>query len=68
MGKSGCKNIFVQPASSDAGTALGAAMIVAKEKGLNIRNKLNHVYYGSEYSNDQISQLYWPHPFRLTFV
>ena len=51
---SGCKNIFVQPASSDSGTALGAAMVVAQRHGDNVRNPLNHVYYGPGFTNDEI--------------
>jgi len=52
--KSGCKNIFVQPASSDCGSALGAAMYVAKGMGENVRNTMKHVYYGPGFSNDEI--------------
>jgi carbamoyltransferase len=52
--KSGCKNIFVQPASNDAGTAIGAAMYVAHKSGENIRNPLKNVYLGPEFSNDDI--------------
>jgi len=55
--KSGAKNIFVQPASSDSGTALGAAMYVAKNLGENIRNPLNNVYMGPGYTNDQVLQV-----------
>ena len=52
--QSGCKNIFVQPASSDSGTALGAAMIVAQRHGDNVRNPLSHVYYGPGFTSDEI--------------
>ncbi len=52
--RSGCKNIFVQPASSDAGTALGAAMAVALEHGDPVRNPLKNCYYGPGFTNDQI--------------
>jgi carbamoyltransferase len=52
--QSGCKAIFVQPASNDAGTALGAAMYVAKELGENIRNPLKNAYMGPGFSNDEI--------------
>ena len=48
--------IFVQPASSDAGTALGAAMITAQRHGDAIRNELEHVYYGPGFSNDEIKK------------
>jgi carbamoyltransferase len=52
--QSGCKNIFVQPASSDAGTSLGAAMVVAQRHGDGIRNRLDHVHYGPGFSNDEV--------------
>jgi carbamoyltransferase len=50
------EQIFVQPASNDAGTALGAAMIVAQRYGDPIRNELEHVYYGPGFSNDEIKK------------
>jgi len=52
--QSGCKNIFVQPASSDSGTSLGAAMVVAQRHGDNVRNPLSHVYYGPGFTNEEI--------------
>jgi carbamoyltransferase len=52
----GAERIFVQPASNDAGTALGAAMIVAQSHGDKIRNELEHVYYGPGFSNDEIKK------------
>tara|TARA_B100000674_G_C37904798_1_gene945565 strand:+ start:97 stop:1722 length:1626 start_codon:yes stop_codon:yes gene_type:complete len=47
------KNIFVQPASSDAGTALGAAYLVSNDYGYKF-NKLDNVYLGNSYSNYSI--------------
>lgn len=55
--KSGCENIFVQPASSDAGTALGAAMAVALQGGDDVRNHLINTYYGPSSTNDEILAL-----------
>ena len=55
--QSGCKNIFVQPASSDAGSALGAAMYIAKELGDNIRNPLKNVYTGPGFSNREVERI-----------
>lgn len=55
--QSGCKNIFVQPASDDAGSALGAALYVAKQLGEDIRNTLKNAYYGPSYTNDEIQNL-----------
>ena len=43
------KELFVQPAASDAGTAIGAASFVAASEGELIR-KLQHVYLGPCYS------------------
>ncbi|MDD5617543.1 MAG: carbamoyltransferase C-terminal domain-containing protein [Candidatus Omnitrophica bacterium] len=51
--QTGCKNIFVQPASNDAGTAMGAAMYIAQRLGDNIRNTFS-VYLGPQYSNEEI--------------
>jgi carbamoyltransferase len=52
--QSGCRNIFVQPAASDAGSALGAALYVARQLGEPVRNPLAHVYYGPGFDNDAI--------------
>lgn len=45
--------LFVQPAASDAGTAVGAATYVAALRGEAI-HPLEHVYLGPEYSESQI--------------
>ena len=52
--QSGAENIFVQPASSDDGSALGAAMYVAHQLGENVRAPLTNVYYGPGFDNDEI--------------
>ena len=53
--KSGiAENIFVQPVSYDTGAALGAAMVVAMEKGDDCRFKMDHAYYGTCFSDDEI--------------
>jgi carbamoyltransferase len=46
-------NLFVPPAASDAGIALGAALEVAARYGFTIP-RLEHASWGPEYSNDQI--------------
>ena len=47
------KKLYIQPASSDNGVALGAAMLSAKnEKGS--FSKMDHCYYGNSYSNKEI--------------
>jgi carbamoyltransferase len=50
----GIEHVFVQPAANDAGTAVGAAMIVAQANGDSPWNRLDHVYYGPGFTNDQI--------------
>ena len=49
------KELFVQPAASDSGTALGAATYVANELGEKIE-PMPHAYLGPEYTNDQIKE------------
>lgn len=52
--EAGVENIFVQPASHDAGTALGAALFLAASSGEPRTAPLEHVYYGPGYTNDEI--------------
>lgn len=52
------KNIWVQPASGDSGTALGAALWIDKEKR-NSREKdfmMNHTYWGPSYGDHEIEK------------
>ncbi len=46
------KELFVQPAASDAGTAIGAASYVIASKGFELE-KMEHVFLGPEFSNEQ---------------
>ncbi len=46
------KELFVQPAASDAGTAVGAASYAANEKGIQIE-KMRHVFLGPSYTTEQ---------------
>lgn len=46
-------NIFVQPASSDSGLAMGGALTVAVDNGFKF-NGMEHAYYGPGYSNEDI--------------
>jgi carbamoyltransferase len=48
------KNLFVPPVASDDGTALGAALLLAKNKGLNPRISLPHAYWGPAYNDSDI--------------
>jgi carbamoyltransferase len=47
-------DIFIQPASHDAGTALGAALEVAARHGEPSGFVMEHAYWGPEYSNEEI--------------
>ena len=46
------KELFVQPAASDAGTAIGAATFLANEMGEKIET-LEHVYLGPSYTTEE---------------
>jgi carbamoyltransferase len=50
----GVERIFVQPSSSDAGSALGAALLVAARAGEPSAEPLRHVYYGPEHGDAAI--------------
>lgn len=52
------KNIWVQPAAGDAGTALGAAIWVdTNERKSTSRNfEMTHAYWGPEYSDEEIEK------------
>ena len=41
-------DIFVQPAASDTGVSLGAALLMAKEEGSAPAFRMRHLYYGPE--------------------
>ncbi|MFQ6134344.1 MAG: carbamoyltransferase [Nitrososphaerales archaeon] len=45
--------VFIQPAASDAGLALGGALAVAVENGLRF-SKMVHTLYGALYSDEEI--------------
>ncbi|MBN2706306.1 MAG: carbamoyltransferase [Deltaproteobacteria bacterium] len=57
----GLKELFVQPAASDAGTALGAASFVSQGKGVRVK-KLEHVYLGPAYTSEQCRDACRSHP------
>jgi carbamoyltransferase len=51
------ERIFVQPAASDCGTALGAAVHVhVQRSGQRPRTRFDHAYWGPEYSNEEIAR------------
>ena len=49
------KELFVQPAAGDAGTALGAATFVAAERGDRLA-PMRHAYLGPRYSTDECAE------------
>jgi carbamoyltransferase len=55
--ETGFRDVYVQPAAHDAGTSLGAALYVWHEiLGRPRSFEMKHVYYGSEFSDEQIGK------------
>ena len=54
-------DVWVQPASGDAGTALGAALLVdAEERDATSHSRMEHAYLGPSYDDDEIERfLQW---------
>jgi carbamoyltransferase len=46
------EEVFVQPASADDGSSIGAALKLSQEKGADIFRPLESIYLGSAFSND----------------
>lgn len=55
------KELFVQPAASDAGTAVGAASFASWKRGVTPA-KMEHVYLGPSYSTDECIGACESHP------
>ncbi|TAN50333.1 MAG: carbamoyltransferase [Methylococcaceae bacterium] len=55
------KELFVQPAASDAGTAIGAASYASVQAGVPVE-ALQHVYLGPSYSTEQCIAACEQHP------
>lgn len=47
--------LFIQPAASDAGLALGGALAIASESGYHFP-KMEHVFYGPSFSDQEIGR------------
>ncbi len=50
-------NIFVYPASNDAGCSVGAALEIARQRGIfdkNTSRRIQNVYLGKSYANDDV--------------
>jgi carbamoyltransferase len=55
------KELFVQPASGDSGTAIGAASYVSVQRGVPVE-KMEHVYLAPRYSNEEVIAACEAHP------
>ncbi len=55
------KELFVQPAASDAGTAIGAASYAINESGIEVE-KLQHVFLGPSYTTEECVEACEQHP------
>ena len=53
----GLDEMFVQPASNDAGLSLGAGLEIARQLGDKRKFKQTHCYYGSSYDNEEIERV-----------
>ena len=60
------KELFVQPASGDSGTAVGAASYASEMRGVPVE-KMQHVYLGPTFSNEQVIAACEEHPGRPEF-
>ena len=55
------RELFVQPASGDSGTAIGAAAYASERRGVAVQ-KMEHVYLGPAYSSEQVVAACAQHP------
>ena len=55
------RELFVQPASGDSGTAVGAASYVSVARGVPVE-KMEHVYLGPAYTNEEVIAACARHP------
>jgi carbamoyltransferase len=58
--------LFVQPAASDAGTAIGAASYACHARGVGVE-KMDHVLLGPSYTHDECVQACEQHPEKPLF-
>ncbi len=55
-GAEGIEGFFVQPSSSDAGSALGAAILISTQAGEWKNERLTNVFYGPSFDDDAIRE------------
>lgn len=63
----GVKELFIQPASGDAGTSLGAATCVAAQLGENVE-PMRHAYLGPSYTTEECIAACEAHPAKPKFT
>jgi len=51
------EQIFIPPVSNDAGSALGAALYFSKENGYNPKFRMEHAYWGPEFSDNEVKKI-----------
>lgn len=61
IARSEVKELFVQPASGDSGTAVGAASYVSVQRGVPVE-KMEHIYLGPRYTNEEVIAACAKHP------
>ena len=61
------KELFVQPAAGDAGTALGAATYAAVTRGEHVE-PMHHAYLGPSFSNEECIAACEAHPAKPRFI
>ena len=61
------RELFVQPASGDSGTAVGAASYASVRRGVPVE-KMRHVYLGPAFSNEQVITACEAHPGKPEFT
>ena len=52
----GIDEVFIHPAASDDGSAIGAAYWVSRQLGADTRDPLRHVQYGASFSNETVQK------------
>ncbi len=58
--------LFVQPASGDSGTAIGAASYVSEQRSQKVES-MEHVYLGPSFTNEQVIEACEQHPDKPKF-
>ncbi|MBF0397166.1 MAG: carbamoyl transferase [Desulfobacterales bacterium] len=53
------KDVYIQPAASDSGTAIGAALLASYEHNKSLKRfpRINHTYWGPSFNNEDIQKV-----------